>query len=610
MEVTGSSASVVTSLRPTSPRVIWDPRTDSRNTDEIVLVRQSEVVYNAEENSAVQFLLVLHRSFNCFELVILQESSAWVRFYFMAETLYNYIRPDDLAKLQAEKITYFKKRHRHFDVDDIFQSSRFEIVANHIQNVVIDLYHYDLYQRIPALPIEGADPTRDIFGRPAVYHSYSVAPVALMVTKPDFLVPVNVDPQTKVSCQQQYEQAERRRRHLTDAILSFKEARDTPVFVPPVQKPLVSSIQNVSLVADSSKNPRFTATEIDEDDDDEALYVEGSARVREKGKKSRMSAFFSSIRASFVLANPHSLMESMSGKHRNQDQIYDSNKLVLAESEMEESPKQSLSSKLFGRFVSGGRKKALAKSFSGTWESNSVNVRRSSNMKARRRWAYVIRRVILQIRVKRTRKSLAYLESTKAHLQAESGDLYGDTVLTREDILRPSTGYIAASNAKTKSTNTISAFSQMSRRMFQALTSSTSPSPKSTKSSRVAPASAKTTSRNSSVRSPINSATREVNSSSGSNNYQYRSPPHHHNLNPKMPSPSHSGLLIDGGAPSSGASVASAASSHRSAVIASYSHHCLEDTAAGGGSGDSVYRKKFKSQYPLAHLTQQQPHQQ
>lgn len=300
----------------------------------------------------------------------------------------------------------------------------------------------------------------------------------------------------------------------------------------------------------------------------------------------------------------------MSGKHRSQDKnIYDYNKLTLVESELEESPKGSFSSKLLGRFVNGGRKKALTKSFSGTWESNSVNVRRPYNTKARRRWSYAIRRVILQIRVERTRKSLAYLESTKAHLLAESGDLYGDPAPLRDDILHSSTGYKAASGAKAKPKSTVSAFSQMSRRMFQALTSTTSPSAKSTKSSRVAPASAKTTSRNSSVRSPTNSASREINSSS-SNNYQHHTPPHHPNLHPKLPSPSHSGMLYDGGVPSSGASVASAASSHRSAVIASYSHHCLDDAGAGGGgggSGDSVYRKKFKSQYPLAHLSQQQP---
>lgn len=309
------------------PSAICDARCAGKAHDEIQVYKEGEVAY--ELNNTVRYILALHRSLHCFEVILMchqPRGAVWARFYFRQEELFG--RVDDLAlqRQREERQAFYRKRHRHCAPELLEEECRCALISKIIEGQLLDLYHYELHRRLRFQPpTENPDPRNesilDIFGRPGGYHNYNSAPMAFTMEKPEYLVPTNVDPAHVRVCQTQYEQAERTRQRLEQVVNALKEAsKPLPVSrrlfpVTPRHgqdrdvKTGVILHSNAPLVASSESYstrsaykgflPSLSILAPSGDEMDDEMINRSSAKVTPKSR-SRLSSMFQAFRSSFA----------------------------------------------------------------------------------------------------------------------------------------------------------------------------------------------------------------------------------------------------------------------------------------------------------------------
>lgn len=266
-------ATKANSPKTTILRFICDKRwSNNESTDELQIIFEGPTFVDAD---MVETAIVFHRSFNCFELIIFEapNNSVWARFYFPRENLKSKLSREDYDRIVEEKKDFFRKRHRHFDLDTLKCGANCELLKRVILGLVPDLLSYDLSHRLQ----DDSNPfVKDIFKRPAVFNGYDLQSLTFIAPKHDFLVPANVVPAETESSFKMYTLAQRQHQHCQRGVKAF-------------QSILSCRYKVRSLAMNSSASPINNKT----------VTVSG---------KYRASRFFANIRASLLASSstsPH-----------------------------------------------------------------------------------------------------------------------------------------------------------------------------------------------------------------------------------------------------------------------------------------------------------------
>jgi hypothetical protein len=188
--------------------------------DEVVSLIDGRHCYNAK--NIVEYSLVFHQSYFCFEMVIFTSSvrdKVWARFYIHQITVFEKIKESEFERLFQDKKEFYRKRHRHITSEALEDLVRKDIASTIIQQAIPDLINYEVYQHILNQPVELiSDTILDLFGNPAEYKAYDLASITLLSTKPDCLVPVNVERIHMNAKYKQFLQSERLRKQVLMAV--------------------------------------------------------------------------------------------------------------------------------------------------------------------------------------------------------------------------------------------------------------------------------------------------------------------------------------------------------------------------------------------------------
>jgi hypothetical protein len=173
-------------------------------------------------NNMVEYSLVFHQSYSCFEMIIFASSvrdKVWTRFYIHQFSAFEKIKESEFERLFEAKKEFYRKRHRHFTPDALEALVRKEIASSIIQLAIPDFINYELYQRILNQPVEHISTTIiDLFGNPAEYKAYDLASITLLSAKPDCLVPANTERIHINAKYKQFLQSERLRKQVSIAV--------------------------------------------------------------------------------------------------------------------------------------------------------------------------------------------------------------------------------------------------------------------------------------------------------------------------------------------------------------------------------------------------------
>lgn len=175
-----------------SLKYICDKRwSNNEAKDELHVIYEGSV--GVENNRAIETSIVFHVTFGCYELIVFQPpaQNVWARFYFPKENLRTKLCAEDYDRIVEEKKDFFRKRHRHYDLDTLKSGAKNELLKRVILSLVPDLLSFDLSHR---LQDESNPFVKDIFNQNAVFNGYDLQSVTYIAPKPDFLVPANVIP--------------------------------------------------------------------------------------------------------------------------------------------------------------------------------------------------------------------------------------------------------------------------------------------------------------------------------------------------------------------------------------------------------------------------------
>jgi hypothetical protein len=201
-------------------QLVWDKRCTGKEGDELLFISDGQQQY--DDKNVVHFIVVFHKSYLCFELVVYTSArldKVWARFFIHQFAVFDKTNEEGFKKMVEEKKEFFRKRHRHFTLDSIEAEVRNDIATNLMKSIIVDLINYDCYQRILNQPVETVTTiVRDLFGNPAEYKAYDLAKIGLLSPKPDCLVPVNTEKLNMEAKYKQYLQSERLRNHVQLAV--------------------------------------------------------------------------------------------------------------------------------------------------------------------------------------------------------------------------------------------------------------------------------------------------------------------------------------------------------------------------------------------------------
>lgn len=211
---------------PASSR-IFDSRYSSQAVvdSEINLVREGCVSYPGKD-LPVEYLLVFHRSFKCYELTIFAQEpkngEGWARFYFPDSVVKSAIPEEELRKLLLEQKEFYRRRHRHFSPDHLEKMIKYEKVGKLIEEMVVSFLHYEMFQRLLVYPSDAKEKLLDIFGDSVIFQSYDQKVVELLMPKPEYLIPVNTQAHLQGEVEKKFLQYDLFRQRLHGIVERFK----------------------------------------------------------------------------------------------------------------------------------------------------------------------------------------------------------------------------------------------------------------------------------------------------------------------------------------------------------------------------------------------------
>ena len=176
----------------TSLKYVCDKRwSNNEAKDELHVIYEGPA--SVENDRVIETSILYHVTFDCYELIVFQPPAqkVWARFYFPKENLRSKLCAEDYDRIVEEKKDFFRKRHRHFDLDTLKSGAKNELLKRVILSLVPDLLSFDLSHR---LQDESNPAVKDIFNQSAVFNGYDLQSVTYIAPKPDFLVPTNVVP--------------------------------------------------------------------------------------------------------------------------------------------------------------------------------------------------------------------------------------------------------------------------------------------------------------------------------------------------------------------------------------------------------------------------------
>lgn len=176
----------------TSLKFVCDKRwSNNEAKDELHVIYEGPV--SVENDRTIETSILHHVTFDCYELIVFQPPAqkVWTRFYFPKENLRSKLCAEDYDRIVEEKKDFFRKRHRHYDLDTLKSGAKNELLKRVILSLVPDLLSFDLSHR---LQDESNPAVKDIFNQTAVFNGYDLQSVTYIAPKPDFLVPTNVVP--------------------------------------------------------------------------------------------------------------------------------------------------------------------------------------------------------------------------------------------------------------------------------------------------------------------------------------------------------------------------------------------------------------------------------
>lgn len=175
---------------------VVDKRWTGEEAAEIHLVHEGSVMFREQE---VDVAIVHHVAFRCFELVIFVPKSAaaevWARFYFSRDVLISKLKPNTLSGLLNDTTDNNSRRrhprHHKSRMPVRVAQHRYDGMASVIVEMIPELLKYDAVQRL----VEGdnKDVTHDIMQENSSSLGFNYDTIAMLLPKPEFLVPVNVD---------------------------------------------------------------------------------------------------------------------------------------------------------------------------------------------------------------------------------------------------------------------------------------------------------------------------------------------------------------------------------------------------------------------------------
>lgn len=203
---------------------VHDKRVNGVSSDVLQIVYEGDLV----DNPAMAVVIGNHVNHRCFELVFLGKMFLPIsrtqsmeaaeslrspiveiqRIYLVGSLVESLIKPEDVARLTKEKLEFFKKRHRHFELETL----------QHL--AITQLIKETLHREIPlilsqVLMLEQSGQTGD----------ESVVFTNMIREKPECLIPINIDESSMDSSFDQYLHAHKIHGILLKAVENFRSTQ-------------------------------------------------------------------------------------------------------------------------------------------------------------------------------------------------------------------------------------------------------------------------------------------------------------------------------------------------------------------------------------------------
>lgn len=201
-----------------SSQFVADKRCCGQEADEIQVVYEGGVTY---ESKVIDTVIVHHVSHRVFELVIFvpDRSKVWARFYFPKDAVFAKLEGEDFDRILEEKKEFFRRRHRHFAIETLQRTAKYEAVENLILSLFPDLLSFDLSVR---LQNSSTNIVYDIFQRAISFQVFNFEPLTMIAPKPELLVEVNVEVATREKSFEEYVLRERARNLIKNGVRNFE----------------------------------------------------------------------------------------------------------------------------------------------------------------------------------------------------------------------------------------------------------------------------------------------------------------------------------------------------------------------------------------------------